>query len=366
MRHLSTVLLLCAATLAASCATPMRTFDTPVPADRTFEVGAPGGEELARLRKAAAWSADHEGLALIVLKDDAIVFEDYANGHRLETPVHLFGATRAFGCLMAAAAVGDGALDLDAPVYPALPGWEDDPYKVEITARHLLSLTSGLEQDFRRLTWDGQRALPRVPDTATLALSLGADVAAGEGFQYGDAHHVVFAEVLRRKLGLDPLGWIQKRVFDPIGLHYSGWSRDERGLPHLGFGVWITAREWARLGVLLRDDGAFYGRQVLPPGLLAQCRIGSQAMPAYGLSLWLNTPVTVEQRATLPPAFGLGEGGPLLYGGAPADLFAAAGHHDQRLYVIPSRGLVIVRLGAGDDDFRDATFLGILLDGREP
>jgi CubicO group peptidase (beta-lactamase class C family) len=132
----------------------------------------------------------------------------------------------------------------------------------------------------------------------------------------------------------------------------------------LPYGAWTTALEWAKYGVLLRDRGAWRGTQVVPADGVAACLHGSRAMPAYGLTLWLNVPVGPHANARAMPAFRSGGPSGFLYPGGPADLFAAAGDRDNRMYVVPSRGLVIVRLGTGSREWRDAEFLARVLDGR--
>ena len=87
-------------------------------------------------------------------------------------------------------------------------------------------------------------------------------------------------------------------------------------------------------------------------------------MPAYGFGLWLNAAVGPHVNEHAMPE--LRGGGPtgFLYPGGPPDLFAAVGDRDNCLYVVPSRGLVIARLGTGNRDWRDADFLRRVLDGR--
>ena len=67
-------------------------------------------------------------------------------------------------------------------------------------------------------------------------------------------------------------------------------------------------------------------------------------MPAYGFGWWLNAPLTEAQAATIPGILRDRLSFPMPFAPAPSDLFAAIGNHDQRLYVVPSRGLVIVRM----------------------
>ncbi len=337
--------------------------EAALPADATFATAQPEAGALARYQRAAAWSEDVGGLALVIIQDGAIVFESYRNGHAVDKPAHLFSGTKSFACPLALLAEEAG-MELDAPT--GLEAWDADPVRRRITPRQLLNLTSGLEDDFRRLTWDGLRSEQRIQDKTAIALSLPTWTEPGARFHYHGTSFFAFAEAARIRLGRDPLEALTERVFAPLGMRFSGWLRDPSGAPFFAYGAWTTAREWARFGQLIVNDGAWEGQAIFPPGALARCFQGSDAMPAYGLAFWLNAPVTAAQREGLPPAVASGGDGPLLSPHAPGDLVAAAGHKDQRLYVSPSQRLVIVRLGEGDSDFNDADLLGLLFAGVEP
>lgn len=101
--------------------------------------------------------------------------------------------------------------------------------------------------------------------------------------------------------------------------------------------LYATARDWARFGELLRNDGVWEGRQILPEGYVAWMR---EAAPAsngeYGRGhVWLHGPTADTPEGQDPDAgFDL-----------PDDAFWLLGHDGQSTVVIPSRGLVVVRLG---------------------
>jgi hypothetical protein len=89
---------------------------------------------------------------------------------------------------------------------------------------------------------------------------------------------------------------------------------------------------------------------------------GHAANPAYGMGFWLNRPPPVPR---LQPIYvlQLAIDGDQLYPGGPRDLVAAIGSEKQRLYMIPSLDLVVVRFGC-ETAFSDGDFLSRLLTGR--
>ena len=361
----------CAATLLAvclACMSPGRAAGPPLDApsfdDGGFAVGTPTPEALARYERAAAYSRAHHGLALLVIEGDAVVFEDAENGYDGRRGHHVWSGAKAFGCALAMAAVADGKVALEEPVADTLTEWKSDPQKSQITVRQLLDFTSGLSDASPVLTTDALRPVQRVPDKAAWALAnLRVVSDPGTTFRYLSSHPVMLAAFLVRRLGEDPLGYLQRRVLDPIGFQATGWMRDPAGLPFFSFGAFVTPRSWARFGVLLRDRGMFRARRILPEALVDQCFVGSAAMPAFGLGLWLNVPISAAQRARLPGVLvpNFAPDGPLIMPRGPPDLRVSAGYRDNRLYLIPSQNLVIVRLGTGDARFVDSELLGRLL-----
>lgn len=359
MRRLLPLLLL----LAAGCRTKAA-FDLPIPPDPQEALATPSAEALARYRAADDYSRAHDGLAFVVYEGDAIVYETYAEGFSASTPHHLFSGTKTFACVLQAAAREDGLFTLDEPVAKHLQSFLNDPARGRVTVRQLLDFTSGLAPAWWRLTVDGlvvteeQRVVDKYAEAAALPL----DHEPGARYVYGSSHLFAFGALLQAKLGEERVdAYLQRRVLGPLGLRTAGWIHDPAGNLALPYGAFTTAREWGKLGRLLRDDGRWQGRPLLPASYLQDCLRGSKANPGYGLGVWLNGPVAPALVEELPPA--LREGGPtgLLLPGGPADLFAAGGHEGQRLYVLPSRGLVVVRLGESGRSFTDAALLRLLL-----
>ena len=195
---------------------------------------------------AAAYSAQHQGVSMLVMVDGRIVFEDHPNGGAPDQARPLASGTKSFTGVMAAAAVQDGLLTLDEPAARTLTEWRDDPTKRRITLRHLLTLTSGVET--RRTRGD----VTPLPDL--LALPMAAEP--GRRFAYGGDPFQIFAEVLRRKLGgEDPSVWLERRLLSPIGARAGRWGRVSDGLPQLAGGGRFTPRDWARFGEFVRLGG---------------------------------------------------------------------------------------------------------------
>ncbi len=316
-------------------------------------------EERRRYENAATYSRQRSGDAVVIVRGGETAYTEGQNGSRTDAPHPLASGTKSFCGMMAAAAVADGLLDLDAPVAGVLTEWQGDARKARITARHLLTLTSGLRATSPELE-PGMRGRT-TPDFHAAALVLPTVAEPGSRFAYGPSAFFVFGELMKRLLaptGETPLDYLRRRILDPIGAGGVGWRTDGAGNPDLAAGASVPAAEWAKVGVLLRDGGAWNGAQILRPDLVAQATTGTDTNPAYGLTFWLNAPG--GQGPADNPRLPDGPDGLILDGGPP-DLFMAAGAGLQRLYIVPSQSLVIVRQGRSDVRYRDSAFVRLVL-----
>ncbi|PZO54729.1 MAG: serine hydrolase [Alphaproteobacteria bacterium] len=310
---------------------------------------------------AAAYSAARGGVSLIIMLDGVVVCEDYPNGGAADQAHFLASGTKSFTGVIAAAAVQDGLLRFDELVSDTLTEWQGDPVRMQITVRHLLTLSSGLEP--------GGNGAP--PSFATAVASRSVHNA-GERFEYGPAPFQIFGELMRRKLLAagrdgDPLSYLQARVLSPIGVTPAFWRRDSDGMANMPSGAALTARQWAAVGEFVRLGGVVGGQALVDPEALRALFEGTDANPGYGMSWWLiGRPGLRTGRGELAP--GGPEAGDEI---TISDAIMAAGAGKQRLYVIPSRGLTIVRQtdraasrGRGDGGrlrWSDAAFLEAIL-----
>ncbi len=309
------------------------------------------GPDTAAFHRAAAYSKAERGDAVLVMVNGQVVYEAYHGRGKMDQPHVLHSGTKSFVGVLAIAAQEDGLLALDERVSATLTEWQRDPGKRAISIRQLLSLTSGLE--------GGKSGRP-----SSYAAAITAPTVAGvdEQFVYGPNAFQSFGELLERKLAArneTVAAYLKRRILDPIGITTGDWPGTELGEPQLPSGAELTAREWAKFGEFIRRGGAANGRQVISGELLAELFEGTKANPAYGLTWWLNVPVSKELEAEvrlLAMNFKGVDEVPGLEG-----MVVAAGAFKQRLYVIPTHRMVVVRFGRSSNrQFDDATFLRLV------
>ena len=288
-------------------------------------VAAPAFAQSFNFAAASAYSAERQGVSLVVMRRGEIVHEDYPNEAGAERGWELASGTKSFTGVMVAAAVRDRTLSWDERAADTLVEWRNDDHR-RITVRHLLSLSSGIE---------GGR-LGRPPTYAD-AVAQQPTAPPGERFAYGPTPFQIFGEIMRRKLDGDPLHYLQRRVFDPLGIAPTHWRRGADGNAHMPSGAGLRARDWARFGWFVMQHGE--GR--LDRAALAQCFEPSRANPGYGLSWWLL------RDGLIPPGRGAGVEVDAALAQRFGEISMAAGAGNQRLYLIPRLELVVARQATG-------------------
>jgi CubicO group peptidase (beta-lactamase class C family) len=308
----------------------------------------------AAIRTASAYSTKHRGLSLLVIQHGRTLFEQSA-----DTPRRIYSGTKAFWNLAALAAAQDGLLNLDEPVANSIPQWRDDQRKARVTIRQLLDFSSGLAPAF---SLHNNNAKDR--DKTAIELPLVADP--GRAFIYGPAALQVFYEILKRKLGgQSPVHYLEHRVLRRLGLGSQRYLFDRTGNPLLASGWELTARDWAKLGKLVLNQG----RPVISSRFLAECWHGSPTNRAFSLGWWNNRAAPDGREFDFENMLDLKWSRQdweraCLCRDAPPDLVACIGSGHQRLYVITSSEVVVARHGAWGS-FSDAEFLRLLLGTSE-
>ncbi len=312
----------------------------------------------AAVRKAAKYSADHRGTSFLVLQHGKTLLEEYPGSADAETAQRIYSGTKAFWNLAALAAQEDGILDLDQPVSETIASWRNDRRKARVTIRQLLDFSCGLAPGFElQVNEYGNR------DQTALRLPMVAEP--GKAFIYGPSALQVFHQVLKEKLGKKtPTEYLERRVLRKLKLGPQRYLDDRAGNPLLAAGFIMTARQWSRLGQLVLDRG----QPVVRPETLAQSWRGSPANHAFSLGWWNNRAAPggreFDFEAMLHPKWSRQDWShACLCRDAPPDLVACIGSDYQRLYVIPSLDLVVVRQARGGP-FSDGRFLRLLL-GRK-
>lgn len=282
---------------------------------------------------------------LVIVKNGAIVYERYGRGFT-ETNKHLsWSVAKSVTSALVGVAVQQGALALDDSICKHIRGYSGTAV-CGITVKHALTFATGLawQEEYEDKGYQVSSVIAMLfgvghRDQLRHILTHRQATRPGEQWLYstGDSElaSAVAKGALERKVGK---GAFWTLLFDKLGMK-AVVEEDLMGTPLGGSMVYATPRDFAKFGWLYLNDGCWAGERLLPPGWVRDSTTVSEAFARHapaeektpnGYAWWLN----VEAH-----------GNPKPWPDAPDDTFAALGHWGQRIIVIPSEDVVIVRTG---------------------
>jgi CubicO group peptidase (beta-lactamase class C family) len=264
--------------------------------------------------------------AVVVIRGGEMVAERYRPGFSVHSGYRTWSTAKSITAALMGIAVHKGVLDLDAPA--AIPEWQfpGDP-RHNITYKHLLWMSSGLYSGGNNtyaVYFGGQDVISAVTTTDL-------EAEPGTRWKYANNDSLLLLRALRHVLAND-LRYL-RFPYDEL-LHRIGMYRTRMETDHLGnfvgsSQVYTTARDLARFGLLLANDGTWNGERLLPEGWVEFSRTPAPSKPVeqgargYGAQLWL-----IDS-----------------FPGVPGETYTTAGNKGQYVTVVPTHDLVIVRTG---------------------
>jgi CubicO group peptidase (beta-lactamase class C family) len=329
-----------------------------------FPASAPGDLTIgaAALEEAATYADAHNSAALLVLHRGRVQLERYWQGIGPDSLFSGRAMTRSMLGPLTGIALAEGALSsLDEPVSNYLPEWSDDP-RGAITLRQLLWNVSGLENPPLDVTGPFSKStrITMSSDFGAAALDFELENEPGTFFAVSNANAQLMGLVLERATGRPYEDYLAKKLWGPIGAGEARMYMDrEGGMPAVSCCYRATPRDWLRLGAALLADGMVGSQRLWPAGWIKEMTRGSNVNPNYGYQIWVGNPPG-ESREYVQNSGGGFPHGPAI---TAADVFFLEGGGFRTLYVIPSRELVILRLGYSDPDWQTSALPNILLAG---
>ena len=268
--------------------------------------------------------AEKNSKSFMILVNGRIVLEEYFNGHTKDATWEWNSAGKTLVSAATGIAQQENLLNLNDAVSQYLgTGWTREPLVKEnlISVKHLLTMTSGLDEsselvDKSKLTYVADAGNRWAYANVFQKLM---DVVSAASKQSFEAY---FNTKIKNKLGMDGF-WKDGFIFKIYN---------------------SNTRSMARFGLLALNKGKWNNEQILNETFFSESTNTSQNInPSYGYLWWLNG----KGSYMIPGSQSIFQGS--LVTNAPGDMYAAMGASDQRIYVIPSKNMVIVRMGNASD-----------------
>lgn len=310
----------------------------------------------AGLEAAAAWAEQRKTNALIIIHKGKVQLERYWNGMKPDDLANGRALTRTITPMLLGFAVESGKLGLDDPLGKFITEWRDDP-RGQITVRQLAQNVSGLEVTPnvppRIVHGNKDLYLAYGGDVVRAAMNYPAVLPPGTRFEVAQENTQLLALVIERATGKSVQALLSERVWKPIGAADAAFQLDRPGgVARVMCCMRATPRDWARVGLLLAQDGKWDGKQVLPAGWVKTMATPSTNNPNFGLGLWLGSPYDGKRERLWGP-----QSEPFLA----EDVRFMQGGGYRTVYIVPSRQLVILRHGKEVPDWDNAALVNVVL-----
>lgn len=310
-------------------------------------LSGPAVEALETYAFPARDDATRQGIrtdALLVIRDGQVIYERYAAPTTASTPHLTWSISKSLMATVLGVAYGDNRFKLSDPVARFYPPMKQHP---TVTMADLLHWASGLDwqEDYEYAPLKSSVVAMLYTrgrsDMAEFAANSDSFSAPGQAFRYSSGDSNLLSAALKGMLGHKAyMSYPWDVLFQPLGIRNATWETDADETFVASSYAYLTARDLARVGLLMARDGRWHQQQLLPKEWVAFNR---QPFAHYN---------TGQDEAVPGGHWWLNRGTPKPWPDAPADTFAALGHWGQALFIMPAEHVVIVRYG----DDRDGTY----------
>ena len=281
--------------------------------------------------------------AFMVVHKGIPVAESYRREFNVKTRFQSWSMAKSVTNALVGVMVKEGKLDIFKPVN--LPQWQNDERK-HITINDLMHMQSGLKwnEDYGARS-DVTAMLYCEHDFARYTFNRPLDFPIGSKWYYSSGSPNIVQYIMRKTLHNDAryYNFANTSLFNKIGINDAVIEVDPSGTEVGSSYLYATARDYARFGLLFLQDGLFNGERILPVGWVKYTTTpASGSKGIYGALFWLNSTK--------------------YYPSAPEDMYSCNGHEGQRIFIIPSKDLVIVVLGYSPKPDRVMNFGALLGD----
>ena len=302
----------------------------------------------------------HGSDGLVIQHQGEIVFENYWNDKQPDSLFALHSMTKTMNALLMGHAIADGFIDsVDIPAATFLVEWKGSE-KEAIQIRDLLNMASGLQEsyDFSPSSARIQRMMGL--DIIQPNIDVGIDGAPGQVFSHVNPNSQLLGIIIERASGQRISDYLSEKIWKKIGARDALFYVDKPGgMVHTDCCMWASIRDMVRIGEMLMHKGVFQGRQIMPSGWIEEMIQPSKANVNYGMQLWMGNDFAeyrpYDARMT---TFANYHSEPY----KADDVFYLDGLGKKRLYIIPSKSLVILRTGKNSKEWDDAKLPNLFIE----
>ncbi|MCK5220930.1 MAG: serine hydrolase [Candidatus Aminicenantes bacterium] len=298
-------------------------------------------------------SVNTEGI--VVIRRGYIIAEAYFGEFSQNSRHSSYSVAKSFISALIGISISENYITgINNKVFNYFPAWDSDgidPRKKNISIKHLLTMSSGLEWNEANYYTDISRndvfIMVEENDYIQYVLDKPSEFEPGTIWRYSSGDSMLLSGIIQQSTGMTAYQYAMGNLFGPIGISGVTWESDRAGHTVGGWGINATVREYAKFGYLYLNSGEWDGLQIVPESWVEQSKTPvTSNIDYYGFQGWLATALQGFNNSDIP-----------------SDLFLAWGIFTQQIFVIPSLDLVIVRVAndPGSPEWDEVQFLTLII-----
>lgn len=284
-------------------------------------------------------------LGIVVVYNGQLIAEKYLNGYDYNTMFHGWSMTKSLTGALAGILADEGKLQVNEPA--GFQEWQNDD-RNNITVKNIIQMSSGLHwyENYFTIS-DATVMLMQKDDMLSSVLDNKLEYPPGTHWNYSSGDANLLSGIIRNRINNDSdyHNVIYTKLLYPIGMLHTKVETDATGLFVASSYSYGSTRDWARFGLLFLNNGVFAGDTIISGKWVDFMKTPAEASNGkYAGTFWLQE--SNPENALVD---------------VPGDVFFADGFLGQRIYVIPSKKLVVVRMGYSLTHFNVNNFLSEII-----
>jgi CubicO group peptidase (beta-lactamase class C family) len=237
--------------------------------------------------------------SLLVFRNNQLLHEQYWKNHHSESLMNSFSMAKGILSILVGFAIADGYLESeDQLISTIFPNYAKSQFGQFLTFRHLMTMQAGLdwEEEYRHPFAENSKQY-FVDDLAAQAFSIDFKEMPGQKYEYQSVSAQLLGLALRQAIGSSLASYLSEKLWQPLGTEQPAkWSTDEKGVEKAFCCIHATARDFARIGQLMMQEGEWNGKQLLSKDFCRKLLTPTRENSAFCLNIWADDDNEIKYR----------------------------------------------------------------------
>nr|WP_314498777.1 serine hydrolase [uncultured Chryseobacterium sp.] len=237
--------------------------------------------------------------SLIVIRNNKLIYEEYWKEHSSSSLINSFSMAKGILCILTGFAVEDGYLESENQLISTFfPDYKKSRYGKFLTFRHLMTMQGGFdwEEEYHHPFAENSKQY-FTDDLTAQTFKIEVSEMPGQKYKYQSVSPQLLGLALREAVGKDLASYLSEKLWKPLRMEYPAkWSTDEKGVEKAFCCIHASARDFAKIGQLIMQEGKWEGRQLLSKDFCRKLYAPTQENDAFCYNIWADNEHTVPHR----------------------------------------------------------------------